>query len=1091
MMKKLLYSMVLVFATVSVFAQVTTSSLTGTVRDAKETIIGGTVKATHVPSGTVYAGTTNSDGRFNLSNLRPGGPYTVEVSYVGYQTKKTENVYLKLGEPFSFNLTLTSSSTLLTEVVVTGGNSLLNPDRSGAVTNIGTRQINLMPSISRSINDVTRLTPQSNGSSVGGGNYRQNNITVDGSDFNNNFGIGTNLPANGSPISLDAIEEISVSITPFDVTQSGFIGSALNAVTRSGTNSFSGSAYNYFRTQTQQGSKVGSEVFTKQPLDDKTLGFRVGGPIIKNKLFFFINAEQQKTAKPGQDKYAATAAVPYGANSNVARPTDTKLNEIRDFLKNEYGYDPGIYQGYGFQSERINLLARLDWNINKNNRFNIRYSQVESKDPVLVNSTSAAPANFTSSNSRNTIQALAFSSANYFQEANFYSLSAELNSSLFGGKFSNTLRASYTNQNDPRSSDSSPFPFVDILDAGTPYTSFGYELFTYGNLRDVESYSFVDYLKWSAGKHDFTAGVQLDLNTTTNGFMRYGSSYYRYNSIAAFLNKDKPDAFALTYSLQPNFAQAFPTFKFAQYSAYFQDEYRASDKFKLTGGVRFDLPTYPIDFQKFPLVSDLTFMNAEKLDPSKLPSSKLLVSPRFGFNYDVKGDRSLQIRGGTGLFTGKFPFVWIVNQAGDSGLLQFTQVWDGIANTPGVFDKNPNAYRPAVQPVAGLSIPSSMTFISQDVKMPQSWKSSIAVDAKLPNGWIGSLEAIYNKDVNTAFWRNANLVNPSPLNVTGYADNRMFYPSTDVTKFLNPISSAGLPGQANSTRAFNAYLLENRSQGHYWSVTAKFDKQFDNGLNLSVAYVKSEAKNLYDGGGDQASSAWNGTPTVNGANSAELSHASYVSPDRVMASLTYSKEFFKHAKSTVSLFYSGAIDGRFSYTYSADFNRDGANADLIYVPNNATEIDFTPVTIGGVSYTAQQQSDMFFRFIEQDSYLNSRKGKYAERNGAKNPWRNQVDLKFLQDVFTNVGGKNNTIQFSFDVFNFGNLLNKNWGIVKTANARQILVPTNVSSLTTGGATKPLFQIATDRNLPATTTFRNNVSLTSTYYMQFGFRYIFN
>lgn len=1091
MRKYLLFTLCLLLSLSSVYAQVTTSSMTGTIRDAKDVIIGGSVKATHLPSGTTYGTSTNAQGRFSISNMRPGGPYSVVVTYIGYQQSKTDNVYLKLGEPFVLNVTISESSNAIAEVVVTGSNPLLNSDRTGTTTNVGTRELNLLPTITRSLNDISRITPQSNGQSVGGGNYRQNNITVDGSDFNNNFGIGGNLPAGGAPISLDALSEISVSITPFDVRQSGFVGSALNAVTRSGTNDFSGSAYTYFRTEGQQGNKVGSQEFVKQKLDDKTYGFRLGGPIIKNKLFFFVNAEKQTTTRPGQSLVAATDAVPSGGN--VARPTETRLNEIRDFLSSEYGYNAGPYQGYSFEFERTNLLGRIDWNINDKNTFNVRYSQVESKDPSFVNITSAAPTSFSTGNGRTNVNALPFSSANYYQEANFYSLSAELNSSFSLGKtgFSNTLRGSYTNQNDPRSSDSDVFPFVDLLEDGLPYTSFGYELFTYGNLRDVESYSFIDYLKFNIGRHDLTAGFQADFNTTQNGFQRYGTSYYRYNSVDAFLTKQKPDAYALTYSLSPGFAQAFPTFKFAQYSVYAQDEYSVSDRLKVTGGLRLDIPTYPDDLKEFPLVTALSFANGEKLDPSKLPSTKVLFSPRLGFNYDVKGDRSLQVRGGTGVFTGKFPFVWIVNQAGDSGLLQFTTIADGQANTPGMFNPDPNAYRPATQPAAGTAIPANMTFISEDIKMPQSWKSSLAVDAKLPWGLVGSLEGIYNKDLNTAFWRNANLVEPQQLNVTGYPDNRLIYPASNASKYINPINSAGLTGTSTSTNAYNAYVLENKSQGYYWSVTAKLDKQFSKGLAASIAYVKSEAKNLYDGSGDQAGSAWQGTQTVNGSNSAELSHASYISPDRIVASLSYSKEFLKHAKSTFSLFYSGAIDGRFSYTYSSDFNRDGANADLIYIPKDASEIDFVPVTISGVTYTPQQQKDMFFRYVEQDKYLSAHKGEYAERNGAKLPWRNQVDFKFLQDVFTNVAGKRNTIQFSLDIFNLGNLLNKNWGLVKIVNQRNLLVPTNTALLTPGGATRPTFQIAQDRGLPATTTVRDNVSLTSTYYMQFGLRYIFN
>ncbi|RZK45859.1 MAG: TonB-dependent receptor, partial [Pedobacter sp.] len=873
----------------------------GTVRDSKETLPGAGIKAIHTPTGNTYTTLTNADGRFTIANARVGGPYTIEVSFIGYNTSKQEDVFLKLGETFVANVTLATSGNQISEVVVTGStNSVLNANRNGATTNISTREIQIMPTVTRSLNDLTRLTPQANGTAIGGGNYRQNNFTVDGSEFNNNFGIGGNLPANGNPISIDALEEISINVTPFDVTQANFVGSSLNAVTRSGTNQFSGSAYTYFRNQNQQGRHVGAFDLTRGQLDDQTYGFRLGGPIIQNKLFFFANVEQQKTSRPGQQQIAATTAGTFG--NNVSRPTATQLNTLRTFLLNTYGYDPGEYQGYGFSADRLNILGRLDWNISDKHKFNLRYSQVESKDPVMVNNTSAAPANFNASAGRTNPNSLQFSSANYFQEANFYSLSGELNSTF--GRFSNTLRGSYTNQNDPRSSDSEPFPFVDILEGGQPFTSFGYELFTFGNLRDVETYSFIDNLKWSSGKHNFTAGVQLDFNKTINGFQRYGTSYYRYNSMNDFLTNQLPATVALTYSLEPGYAQAFPEFKYAQYSAYFQDDIQVTDKFKLSAGLRLDMPNYPKALREHPLLANLTFAEGLKLSTGELPKTRVSFSPRVAFNWDVKGDRSLQIRGGSGIFTGKFPFVWIVNQAADAGLLQITKVWEGTTGdpVPGVFNPNPNAYRPTTQPAAGTALPSALTIISPDLKMPQTWKTSIAMDAKLPGDLIATIEGIYNADLNTAFWNNVNLKAPTQLNIPGVADNRFFYPSSTATRFINNITPQGLPG---GTAAFNTYRLENGTQGYYYSLTAKLEKRFSKGLAGSVAYTASRAKNIYDGSGDQAGSAWSGTQTVNGSNFQELSYANYVVPNRVVASVSYAKEFFKHAKTTFSMFYQG------------------------------------------------------------------------------------------------------------------------------------------------------------------------------------------
>jgi len=1090
---------------------VTTSSLTGTVTDASgEGLPGATIVAVHTPTGTRYGTATLSDGRYTVPNMRTGGPYTITVSFIGFEDQVFNNISLRLAEPFVLNVKLGQAATELTEVVVTGNStrSVLNAQRTGSTTNIARQEVERLPTISRSLNDVIRLTPQASATStgaIGGGNYRQNNVTVDGADFNNNFGIGGNLPANGSPISLDAIEEISINVTPYDIRQSGFVGSAVNAVTRSGTNEFSGSAYTFFRNENLQGNKVGSETFTKQNLDVNTYGFRIGGPIIKDKLFFFLNAEKGNTLSPGQQNIASSPSQVYGASgtaSNVVRPTAADLDMISNYLRTTYGYETGAYQGYDFISDNTRILGRLDWNINNNHRFTIRYNQVESKNPSFVSTSRSPLSSF--SNSRTSNFALPFSNANYFQEANFYSGAAELNSTF--GRFANTLRATYTDQNDPRSSNSAIFPFVDILQDGNPYTSFGYEPFTLGNLRRVKSYSVVDYLTFNSGIHTWTVGAQADMQSTTNGFQRFATSYYTFNSWEDFVSGANPRDFALTYSLLPGYEQAFPRFKFAQYAVFGQDEIALTDRFRLTAGLRLELPTYlnVDEIQTHPLVANLQFAGGEKIDTGVLPKNRLMWSPRIGFNYDVKGDRTLQIRGGSGIFTGRVPTVWIVAQSGDAGLLQVTQTWSApnlpYENMP--FNPDPNAYRPETQPTPGAIIPSTISATDPNFRNPQTWKSSIAVDAKLPLGLVGTLEGIYNKDLTVALGRNPNLVNPEALNVTGYPDNRPIYPNLNTNKFLNPLIN-GLavtpgtvpPGTNRDASAFNPVVLYNRHEGYYYSLMAKLDKQFSNGLFASLAYVRSDARVLFSGSGDQLINTWSGTAIVNNANDPELGYADYVVPSRVVGALSYRKEYLNHLGTTVSLYLEGSSSGRFSYIYGSDFNRDGQTNDLIYVPNDASEITFTDYNYGSTAnpniVTAQQQSELFFAYINQDDYLKSRKGKYAERGGAKLPWRNQIDFKFAQDIFANTSGKRNTLQFTADIFNIGNLLNKNWGIYKTVNNSSLLVPTNVSSLTPGGSTVPTFRLATDRGQPIETTFRNNVSLTSTYYMQFGFRYIFN
>lgn len=1121
MLKRITLLLVITFIAGSYLkAQITTSSIIGTITDASNAALtGASIKATHLPTGTVYTTISSKGGQFTIYNMRAGGPYTIEITFVGFEKQKFDDIFLLLAEPFLLNSQMQKTVATLENVILTTTqrkSPIFNSSRTGAVTNLNKSQIERAPSITRSINDLTRATPQSNGASIAGGNYRQNNFTIDGADFNNSFGIGTNLPAGGSPISLDAIDEISVNISPFDIRQSGFIGSAINAITRSGTNNFAGSVYKYFRNEKQQGDQVNKTKFIRNPFSFEQWGVRVGGPIIKNKLFFFFNYETENSPKQVQTRFAATASEPFGSSSNIARPTSAELDAISDYLLKTYNYVTGPYDHYSTEIKRTKYLGRLDWNINKNHRFNVRYSQVEGGEPNPP-STSTGGSNFVNPSgytNRQDINAMWFKNSNYFQGANFYSFAGELNSK-FGKKVSNVLRGTYTYQNDSRSTTSSYFPFVDILKDNSVFTSFGYEPFSYGNLRKVKMFSFVDNLNWSHNNHNFTFGIQYDRSQTINGFQRFGASYYVFNSWNDFVTGAKPLNFALTYSFLPNFAQAFPSFKFAQSSVYGQDEIAINNKFRLTLGLRLDQPTY-IDVTEIktnPYILEKTFAGGLQMNTGVLPKKTIMASPRVGFNYDLYGNRSLQIRGGTGIFTGKVPFVWIVSQSGDNGMLQTTQGYNGTSSTPGPFNANPAAYRPATTPTPGSVIPTTIEALTPNYRFPQTWKSSLGLDTKVFGNGIFTLEAIFNRDLKTSVFENVNLVSPQPLNVAGYPDNRMIYPASTVSstnnsiKYINPVmstpaanstvfvSNGAVAPSGSSIQAANVISMKNGNRGYYFSLSAQLQKQFNKNFFASISYTKSLAANLFNGGGDQPLSAWQGTEIAINPNVAELAYAGFVLPDRLSFNISYKKEYFKHLATTVSFFYNGSIDYRFSYVYSGDFNRDGtSNNDLIYIPKDPSEIDFTSFTFpNGVTYTAQQQKDIFFNYINQDKYLRAHKGQYAERNGAQAPWRNQLDVKFIQDLFINIGKNKNTVQFTLDIFNFGNLINPNWGKVRTVNASTLLVPTNATSgtiFTPGGTTRPTFRLQTDRNNPVTTTFRDNVSIASTYYMQFGLRYIF-
>jgi hypothetical protein len=1102
MMKQLKRSfMMLIFLLIGVlmFGQgSTTSSMSGKIVDKDgKSLPGATIIAVHVPSGTQYGALANNDGLFIIQGMRPGGPYTVEISFVGYSKKTLTDITLNLGEKFTLNTSLDESAAALAEVVVVGAKTpQFNSEKNGTSININNRQLTLMPTVSRSINDITRLTPQANGNQIGGGNYRQNFITVDGAQFNNAFGIGTNLPGNGTPISLDAIDQISVNITPYDVRQSGFIGASVNAVTRSGNNEFSGSVYTYMNNQNYKGNKVGDATFIRNQASYSMQGFRLGGPIIKNKLFFFLNAETEKNTVPGPQRVASTPDAPADYANNIARPTVADMDMMSAYLKDNYGYITGPYQGYSQKSPGTKFLARVDWNINNNNKFNVRYSYQASKSPSYP-STSTSPFSGIYTNNRQAMDAMWYQNSGYYQQNNFSSWSGELNSTLFGGKVLNTLRGTYSYQNEPRSTEGKLFPFVDILQAGIPYVSFGTELFSYGNLRQVATTTFNDDVTWSWGKNNMTAGINYEHDNTKNGFMRFGSSFYVFKDWNTFVSGGLPNNYGITFSNTPGYAQAFPSFQFNQIAGYIQDELNVNSRLKVVGGIRLDQPSYPSPGADHPIIATLDF-GGNTYHTSTLPKSKIMASPRIGFNFDLKEDRSLVLRGGTGIFTGRVPFVWIVGQVGDAGMVQTTQALSG-ANVPGPFNPAVNAYYPETQPAAGTIVPGSFTVISPNFKMPQTWKSSLALDARLPWGLKGTLEGVYNKDINTAFFVNEGLQGAGNMNITGYPDNRIIYPTTNPAKYYQLINAGGIvTTTAGTGNGVSPIVLENRKGGYYYSLTAKLEKSFTNGFSGMIAYTHSVAKNLVDGAGDQAASAWNGNANVNGANSAELSYTNYVMPDHLIASASYRIEYLKFFGTSVSLFYDGESAGRFSYVYSSNIVRDGAGSNnLIYVPKDPSEITFVPYTFTPAgattptTWSAQEQSDAFFAYVAQDKYLKTRMGKYAERNGAIYPWVNRFDVQFKQDFFINVAGKRNTLQLSLDILNFGNLINSGWGVVPFYNQNNILVMTNNAAVVSGGAVKPTFRLNPYNNEMLNKTFSNTVGYASTYSMQFGIRYIFN
>ena len=1090
---KLVLSFFFLLATLGLSAQVTNSSMSGRITDASgSALIGATIMATHVPSGSVYGTATNVDGLFYLSNMRTGGPYKVEVTYTGYATATFEGINLLLGQTYILDQVLNETAIDLTGVEVVGTkSSILNSNRTGAATNVSTGQIAALPTINRTITDYTRLTPQAQaGNGFAGRDGRYNNIQIDGANFNNKFGLSSaQLPGGGAqPVSLDAIQEIQINVAPYDVRQTNFTGGGVNAVTRAGTNNFEGSVYGFYRNQDFNGRKVGND--TLPPFAEtksQTYGARIGGPILKNKVFFFLNGEWENNSRPG---ISFIPSAPGRSGDNVSRTTVEDLNFVSNFLRENYGYETGAIEGYAnnFVNENYKALARLDWNITNDHRLTLRYNQVVASDDQQVNDSSAP--NPRSSSARISQNSYAFENANYGFENSVRSFTGEVNSN-FGSKISNQLLVTYTRIQDKRTSDSSPFPFVDIKKDGDAYMSFGYELFTWKNDVINKVTTFTDNITFNLGKHTLTGGISFDYLTFGNSFQRYGTSYYRYDSLQQFLDGLTPSAFGLTYSLLPDGSDPYAELDFGLGGLYLQDEFRVSNKFKLTAGIRLDRTFYLNDLQSNEAVTALEFLDSDgvtprKLDVGKWPDSKIMFSPRVGFYYDFKGDRTLQLRGGTGIFTGRVPFVWFTNLPTNSGMLQNTveRVGSAVADLGIVFNPDPGAYVSKFPNMPGTTAPGSIAAIDEDFKLPQIWRSNLAVDANLPGNFILTLEGLYSKDLVNIYQYNANHRGPvGNMNLANGKDTRPLYGADNNARRVNAAMS-------------EAMVLSNSDEGSSYVLSLGLSKEFSKNFFANLAYTYTNSQDITGNPGSQAASAWSNNQSVRGPNDLDLSPSQYAAPNRVVGSLSYRIEYLNALATTVSLFYeginlgvnAGLTQSRFSYVYTADLNRDGINADLLYIPNDPSEITFTDIVSGGnVLFTAQQQSEAFFKYIEQDDYLSEHKGEYAERNGALLPWRNRFDFRLLQDIFANVGARRHTLQFSLDILNIGNLLNKDWGVLKTPNYNNgaILVPTRSADGTTA-----TFQMARVNGELPTETFRNVVNTSSTWSMQIGLRYIF-
>ena len=1063
MSKRLLFMAMMLTSVLTLMAQVTTSALSGkvTMADTKEEVIGATIQAIHEPSGTKYAAVTNANGRFTIQGMRNGGPYSVAISYIGYETKTFRNIVLELGETYNLNALLSEDANELTEVVVSGKASKFAAEKTGASTNINQRTIQELPTINRSIGDLAKLSPYYGGSnSFGGMNGKMSNFTLDGANLNNNFGLNSSLPGGGNPISMDAIDEVQMVVAPFDVRQSNFIGGGINAVTKSGTNTFKGTAYFYYTNEDMHGNRVdGVQNSEPNPGEEKVYGFTLGGPIIKDKLFFFANYERTNTENIPTYWHPDLTGGGADNKTYTSRTTLEDMQMISQFVKNKYGYDTGSPTDYPGDIVNNKYLARLDWNINQNHHLAVRFNHTNNSRWTPPSATSRDVGGLSASCVG--ISSMAFANSFYNQENKVTTFSGDLNS-RFGQNISNQLLVTYSNIDDPRSSDSQIFPMVDIMKDGDPYMTLGYEIFTYNNRVQNKILTINDNFTYYMGNHKLTAGFSFEHQKALNNYMRQGTGYYRYASMEDFMDGAAPIGVALTTG---NNGEENPSSQvvFNQIGLYVQDDWNITEKFKINYGIRFD----NLIFQNEGAVRNdelyAVDFGGRHVDTGLWPKSNWQISPRVGFVWDALGDKSLKVRGGTGLFAGRMPLVFFTNMPGQSGMMQTTYVTkDATALSQFIGDMKTNVrdmetilknYAQGMAYYAG---------VDPDFKMPQVWKTSIGIDYQVPVSFPLTLtgEFTYTKNINAVHLDNYNMKSPDDTwrHITG-ADNRLIYPAASEYQYTSK----------------GTYVLTNNHKGHGWTASLQLQAEPIKNLFVSAAYTHTVNREVTALPGSNAQSAWQYMHTVNGPNAVEVRNSGFVTPDRVIANISY-----KYGKDHFSLFYSGYSPSGYSYTYSNDINGDGLSYDLMYIPRDDSEIKFV----------SDDDRIAFWNFVEQDDYLKNHKGEYADLYGARAPWVHTFDFKWAHDFDLKIGNTSHKLQLIANIENIGNLLKSSWGVAKiipgqSNNMFKILSVTNAKEVKEGA--QPIFRMNTDLK----TAWDYNHSYGQCWRLQLGVKYYFN
>ncbi|WP_276892739.1 TonB-dependent receptor [Hallella bergensis] len=1110
MQKRLFFLMAMIMMfTASSMAQITTSGISGKVTADGESVIGATIEAVHMPSGTRYTTVSNAKGMFAINGMRVGGPYEVKISYIGYETKVMKDITLQLAETYNLNTSLSEDAQQLGEVVVAAKATKFTTEKTGASTNISNQQIVNIPTVNRSITDVTRLSPYGgNGMSFAGVDGRTANFTVDGANFNNNFGLSEKLPGGGNPISLDAIEELQVVVAPYDVRQTNFIGGGVNAITKSGTNTFKGSAYIYHENENLRGDAIERVQIPGAREKDQTTtyGFTLGGPILKNKLFLFVNGEMQKIPSVVNRWRASEDGVADETNY-LSRTTIDDMKKVSDFVKSKYGYDTGSYSSFPADKSNYKFLARMDWNISTMHHLALRYNYTKNRTWFPPNR-SSMDGGTRMSGARLSQYSMAFANSMYAMDNLVHSFSVDLNSRL-SAELSNQFLATYSVLNDERASNSGEFPFIDILKDNQAYMTLGYELFTWHNAVHNKVWNVKDELTWYKGNHKLIGGVAYEYKTADNQYMRNGTGYYRYTSLDDFLNGAAPEIVNLTYGYN---GESSPAARVTtnKIGAYAQDEWSINRNFKLTYGLRLDgLFFNNSDLMTNNKIYELDY-DGRHIDTGKWPSANLIFSPRVGFTWDVLGDKSLKVRGGMGLFAGNLPLVFFTNMPTNGGMVQYqaqisgrTRIYDGKkkkellpfytgAYTTGedgsrfvdmkqfagglVTDANGHAttgalldrlaslgYPMTITPDEG-SLPSAIAAVDSKFKMPQVWKTSVAVDYAIPVSFpfSVSVEGIFNKTIN-----GVSISDWSIPNVGGFArfngvDNRPLYPA----------------GFRTNTRAF---VLENTSRGYGWSANIELNARPTDLLTLSAAYTHTVNKEVTGMPGSNAESAFTYVPTVEGPNNIKLHNSQYVTPDRLIASLTTHDKSGNH----YSLIYE-AWRGGYNYSYMTvnDMNSDGYNYDALYIPTDKQVAD------NQFRFVSEDDKTRFMDYVHNNDYLKNHQGEYAEAYSLYSPWVHRIDFSYKHDFKVNVGKTKHALQLSMDVKNLMNLFNSSWGVAKYLNPE---IGTDPRILKYEGVDAEGYAtFSTPKSINGNTkTFVPNHSLGQCWYASIGIKYMFN